>query len=267
MRWYVSSNGVVSGPFPLEHIVASLRSGAPSNVTVCAEGSGQWLPLSAVPAFAIAIRPAKKSLGCGAIAAIAIGGVFVLGVIVNIAARGTSAALQNTAPSSEASTSKAGHVTKPPPIPADFFAPPIRPNINEEFSLGSYTYNVQRVQVMDEIGHGYGRKAASENAMFIVVSYSIRNDSSQTETVMADDFKIMDASGRMFSPSSDGNVALMLDGKDALLSELQPGIFKKTKTAFEVPSEVLDKTMTLIVPEKGFGGTKEARLTLMQQKP
>jgi hypothetical protein len=49
------------------------------------------------------------------------------------------------------------------------------------------------------------------------VEYTIRNDSNATETVFTDDFRIVDAQGREFRPSAEGNMALASSGNKDLL--------------------------------------------------
>lgn len=140
--------------------------------------------------------------------------------------------------------------------------------LNEPFRLGKFTYTVTGAEVLDTIGRGYGRKKASDGASFIVVHYTIVNEGNKTETVMSDDFQIVDAKGRQFRPSSEANTALMMSGKDKdfILSELQPGIPKSMATAFEVPNTVLEAPFQLVIPEKGFLGTDKVIIGLQYGK-
>lgn len=122
------------------------------------------------------------------------------------------------------------------------------------FVLGDFRYRIGAVQIVSHVGRGYSRKPASDGARFVVVSYTIENMGDRTETVLSDDFYIVDDRDRKFRASSEANVALVMSsGKDFLLSELQPGISRKMATAFEVPEDVANGRFTLVVPEKGFG--------------
>lgn len=140
---------------------------------------------------------------------------------------------------------------------------PRQPGLGEEFTLGDFAYVVKSVGVRDAVGSGYSRKRASEDARFVVVDFSIRNDGNRTKTVMTDDFRIVDARGREYRPSSEANTALAFSrGKDLILSELQPGLKKSTSTAFEVPQDVANGEFTLVIPEKGLFGSKSVRIAL-----
>jgi|AntRauTorcE11897_2_1112592.scaffolds.fasta_scaffold10792_3 hypothetical protein len=138
--------------------------------------------------------------------------------------------------------------------------------LGDSFRLGDFGYVVHDVQTTRKIGNQFISKEASANASFVIVSFEIENFSNETETVLTDDIKIKDQRGRTFSPSSDANTALsMSTDKDFLLSELQPGIAKRTKTAFEVPTQVVNSGFTIIIPEKGFWGSDEAKIQVSGQ--
>jgi hypothetical protein len=140
--------------------------------------------------------------------------------------------------------------------------------IGQRFVLGDFAYTVDGIEGSTSIGKSYGKKEASEGAAFLIVDFTIENLGKETETVMTNDFKIVDANGRQFRSSSEGNTALMMSGagKDFIISELHPGIQKKMKTVFEVPISLLEQGMTLVIPEKGFGGNDEAHIQLSAGK-
>lgn len=140
--------------------------------------------------------------------------------------------------------------------------------LGERFVLGGFAYTVNAIDGSTSIGRGPLKKNASEGAAFLIVDFTIENLGNETETVMADDFKIVDAQGRSFRSSSEGNTALMMSGeaKDFIVTELHPGLQKKMKTAFEIPISLLEQGMTLVIPEKGFGGSDEAHIRLSAGK-
>ena len=139
-----------------------------------------------------------------------------------------------------------------------------QPKLGEDFRLGDFTYNVKRVTSSTTIGSGFAKKRASEGARFVVVEYTILNESNVTETVLADDFRIVDSQKREYRPSSEANTALMMSGetKDFVISEVQPGIKKKMQTAFEMPEASVMGGFTLVIPEKGLLGTGSVRISL-----
>jgi len=137
--------------------------------------------------------------------------------------------------------------------------------IGETFPLGNYTYQIDGVTKRAEIGnYAFGRfmgKRASAGATLLVVTYTIENTSTETQTVLADDFQIRDSQGRTYRASSDANTALMMEqsgDKDFLFSELQPGIPRRMQQAFEVTEASLSSPIQIIVPEKGMWSSGRA---------
>jgi hypothetical protein len=63
--------------------------------------------------------------------------------------------------------------------------------IGQPFTLGDYTYNVTKFEAKRKIGSQYYNKEAEEGAKFIVVYYSIRNNTKETQTVRSEDFKVL----------------------------------------------------------------------------
>lgn len=130
--------------------------------------------------------------------------------------------------------------------------------LGKEFRLGDFTYQIVNYTGKEQIGDRYTGATASNGAIFLIVYYTIKNESNKTRTVLSDDFTLLDAQGREFRPASSAVTSLALsDKKDYLFSELQPGITKETVTAFEVPYEVVQGRLTLVVPEKGWGQGKK----------
>lgn len=153
--------------------------------------------------------------------------------------------------------------SKPPP------APPSRtgaPGLGDFFTLGKFKYCLTGVTTTRRIGKNlFGEfigEEATPGAVFVIVSYTIENVGTESQTVLSDDFKIEDSRGRTFRPSSKGNVALLMesDDKDFLLSELQPGLPRAMRQAFELPEQALDAPVTVVVPEKGFWAAGNVRV-------
>ena len=136
--------------------------------------------------------------------------------------------------------------------------------VGDEFKLGNFKYKVLSTDRRSTVGNNeFVRSTASSGATFLVVSYTIENCSNESKTVMAEDFVLLDSSGRKFQPSSKASTALLAgDDHDFLFSQLQPGIPRSMKTAFEVPESAANSDMTLIIPEKGLFGHGEARVKI-----
>jgi hypothetical protein len=137
--------------------------------------------------------------------------------------------------------------------------------IGQEFILGDYTYKITSSKITKAIGSNeFARQKASDESIFLVVAFTIKNNTKQTQTVMADDFKIKDSQDREFSPSSDANTALTMsgDGKDFMFSQLQPGLTKKQVVAFEIPVDDVKSKLSVLVPEKGFFSSGKALIAI-----
>jgi hypothetical protein len=149
-------------------------------------------------------------------------------------------------------------------VPEQKEAPQKQLQLGERFQLGDFAYVVNKVTARKSVGGQFVNEKASDGAIFLIVDYTIENLGRETETVLTDDFKIRDSQGRTFSPSSDANTALAMSGKskDLIVSQLQPGLKKNMSTAFEVPEEAAKAGATLIIPEKGFLGSKSAEIAL-----
>jgi Domain of unknown function (DUF4352)/Superinfection immunity protein len=136
--------------------------------------------------------------------------------------------------------------------------------IGEEFQLGDYTYRITGFRVTSKVGSGYSQESAEQGAKFVLVNFTIRNDSNKTQQVLADDFKIKDQQGREFSNDSKASMALLLSGgkKDAFLRQIQPGLTSQGATVFRVPADIVQQPMILLVPQKGafFGKTVTVQL-------
>ena len=136
----------------------------------------------------------------------------------------------------------------------------------KNFKLGNFSYAIGECEMRNEVGPtGFGSVESGLNAVFVVVHYSIMNESNSTKTVVADDFLLRDAKGRQFRPSSRGITAFMMEegsNKDFILSELQPGVERETATVFEIPDNALGSNLTLIVPQKGLFGSKAVEVSI-----
>lgn len=174
------------------------------------------------------------------------------------------AARQPDAPTPPETPDKPGdHAIEPSP---ERPPSPSTPGLGDSFTLGNFKYCINNVSTTRRIGKSlFGEfvgEEASAGAVFVIVSYTIENLASESQTVLSDDFKIEDSRGRTFKPASDANVALLMesDDKDFLLSELQPGLPRAMKQAFELPEQAIESPITVVVPEKGLWATGSKRV-------
>ena len=145
-------------------------------------------------------------------------------------------------------------------------------SIGEEFQLGDYKYKVTRVEKKWQIGQEVfgeftGEKAGS-GATFVIVTYTIENCTKESQTVLSDDFHLLDAQGRKFDTSSKISTALLMfaEDKDFILSQLQPGLPRQMQQGFELPNKSLESDLTIVVPKKGFWSSGEAKITVKVQR-
>lgn len=134
----------------------------------------------------------------------------------------------------------------------------------QKFRLGDYTYEIKRCEARSRLGSDFLPAKPSAGAVFLVVRFSIANETKKTATVLSDDFTLRDSQGREFRPASNALTALMMQdaNKDFLVTEIQPGIEKESVTAFEIPKDALSGNLTLVVPEKGILGSKSVHVVI-----
>lgn len=143
-----------------------------------------------------------------------------------------------------------------------------RYRLGQPFQLGDYKYTITNVAKRWSIGTQvlgtFVGERASPNAKFVVVTYLIENCTDTSQTVLTDDFKLVDAQGRTFSPSAKANVALLQESreKDFLISELQPGVVCQMMQGFEVPDSSFQSDLTLVIPKKGFWSRGEVSISV-----
>lgn len=175
---------------------------------------------------------------------------------------GTAPSQRAAADASQAVESRRKAAAEPAP------AAPSGVRVGDRFTLGDFAYVIEGASSSRRLGNQFVSEQAEDGAMFVVVSYAMENLSSETQTVLADDMKLVDGRGRKFRPSARANTALTMTsgGKDFLASELQPGLRRKMQTAFEVPGDVAAAPFTLEVPEKGLLGNKTVAVAVHVQQ-
>lgn len=140
--------------------------------------------------------------------------------------------------------------------------------VGKPFVLGKNRYTIHGIRFTPAIGKSiFGNfmgKRAAPSATLAVVSYEIENISNETQTVLTDDFTLVDSEGRTYRPSSDANIALLheSDDKDFILSELQPGVPRRMNQAFEIPKKAIEAPLSLVIPEKGLWSSGKATVPL-----
>ena len=186
--------------------------------------------------------------------------------LINRAQANQQQHITNPVPKSETTEefkSRMDRETTPSPTPAAN-----RHKINEQFTLGDYSYRITKMVTRNSLGNEFNREVAGQDETFVVVYFTIRNDSKKTQTVMADDFQIIDQQGREFSTDSEASTALLMSGvsKDFLIRQIQPGLTKNAVTVFRVPTDVANGSITLVVPEKGSFSSGKATIAVKRYR-
>lgn len=137
-------------------------------------------------------------------------------------------------------------------------------DMNEKITLGNFEYVVTKAELTSRIGRRFGREDSTTGALFLIISYTIENVGKKTDSVLTDDFHVIDGKGLTFTSSSRANTALSManKNKELFLTQLQPGLKREMMTAFEVPEKSIKSGVALVIPEKGFFGTKKAIVAL-----
>ncbi len=136
--------------------------------------------------------------------------------------------------------------------------------VGKPFVLGNYRYTIAGVRFTPQIGKfvfgTFMGKRAAPGATLAVVTYTIENIANETQTVLTDDFTLSDSAGRTYRPSTDANVALLQesDDKDFIFSQLQPGVPRRMRQAFEIPQEAAESRLSVTIPEKGMWASGKA---------
>lgn len=136
-------------------------------------------------------------------------------------------------------------------------------SVGERFELGDFAYTITKVRAARKMGSRYNRIKAEKGSVFYVVNYDIENLGNETESVLTDDFLIVDDLKRKFKPCSEAITVLAMAGKKSMfLTQVQPGIKKSGVTAFKVPLESIKEEPVLVVPKKGLFSSGHVEVVL-----
>jgi hypothetical protein len=136
--------------------------------------------------------------------------------------------------------------------------------LGKAFRLGLYTYTIAGYQTATTLGGQFKPVTAGQGAEYVVVTFTVRNDSIRAREVSSEGLRIQDANGVAYGPSRQATAILRpsLEESDNWLTDIEPGITKVLAIAFEVPVASLDKPLKLIIPEQGPFATRQATVYL-----
>lgn len=128
--------------------------------------------------------------------------------------------------------------------------------LEKQFRVGNLIYRIDSVRIDNAVGRMLKEERTDPRVAFIVVSFTAKNDGLKTADVSPDELlQIEDGRGRIFEPSTDATYALP-DYENSLLEQLQPGVPKQMKLAFEVPISVIEEDFIIIATSARVFGTE-----------
>ena len=136
--------------------------------------------------------------------------------------------------------------------------------LNELFQAGPYSYTITGFETTTALGNQFSPMHAGEGNEYLVVTFSVRNDSTRPRVVSTDAFVLEDANGAVYRTCSQGAASPRspLTRGDVWLPEIQPGSTKALAAAFEVPQNSLQPPVKLLILEQGPSGSREATVYL-----
>ena len=136
--------------------------------------------------------------------------------------------------------------------------------LGQAFRFGLYTYTVAGSQTAATLGGQYKPVSAGQAAEYLVVTFTVRNDSMRARELSTADLKVEDANGNPYGPSRQAAAVLHPgpEESDNWLTDIEPGVTKVVAVAFEVPETSLGKPLKLIIPEQGPFASRKASVTL-----
>jgi hypothetical protein len=144
------------------------------------------------------------------------------------------------------------------PKPETTYAP------GQAFRLGPYTYTITGHRTVTALDGQFSPVQAARGDEFLIVTFSIRNNSRRPRVVSTEAFKLRDVNGALYAACSQGAAAprTALTKGDLLLTEIEPGVTKALAVAFEVPVGSLKPPVKLLLFERDLSGGHEATVYL-----
>lgn len=110
--------------------------------------------------------------------------------------------------------------------------------IGDVVKVGNFKYEVNGIKFRKELGNQFTSKTA--DGIFLIVSMSITNISTETSTIDNSLFKLYDENGTEYDFSSEGTTASMMSNEKTLfLKQCHPNIPTTGSLVFEVPNKAV----------------------------
>lgn len=135
--------------------------------------------------------------------------------------------------------------------------PPPTYKMGQPFSIGYWSYLCHGAFWTPVLGSNpYSMERA--NADFVVIDITVRNDDTSSSTLPP--FQLIDPQGRTYDESSK---SFLSEGYFSVLEQLNPGVSKRGKIAFDVPPD----RQYFLVASGGIESAKRVRVTLPMSVP
>tara|TARA_Y100000310_G_scaffold28745_1_gene27336 strand:+ start:464 stop:1066 length:603 start_codon:yes stop_codon:yes gene_type:complete len=111
-------------------------------------------------------------------------------------------------------------------------------SIGDSIQAGDFTWKITKSSTATEIGEDlagtfFGEKA---DGVFIILDVEVENTGNSAKYLMDSYLKLVDEQGREFSPNSAAAIYLKPQGSALMFEQVNPGIIKKGKIVFDVPT-------------------------------
>ena len=127
--------------------------------------------------------------------------------------------------------------------------------IGAAFHLGDYTCTVTGWTTATTLGSDADRLTAGDASTFLIVHFTMRNDTSRARPVLADDFTLVDANGVRHHVSDAATEALTStrpNENGAVIREVQADSSDPFDIAYEIPLASVKGALKLVIPQRGL---------------
>ncbi|MFH1065160.1 MAG: DUF4352 domain-containing protein [Nanoarchaeota archaeon] len=111
-------------------------------------------------------------------------------------------------------------------------------SLGDSIQAGNFRWKITKYSTATEIGQYIGDTFLGEKAdgNFIIVDVEVENTGTSAKYLMDSYLKLIDEQNREFSPNSVAAIYLKPSGSALMFEQINPGIIKKGKIVFDVPT-------------------------------
>lgn len=134
--------------------------------------------------------------------------------------------------------------------------------IGEPATVGDVAFTIKGVEEVNEINSGneFIDNVTTEGK-FVILDIDVKNEKSEAITINSNFFKLTNGE-TTYDPTTSGEVMMaMMGDDDFFLTQINPGLNKSGKVAFEVAGD-LDLSKNVLVASTGFFGTESVEISL-----